>query len=144
MPKTNDQTGATAAGFSGIVEHAAPIDNGTKLSELDPELNLDGTLIDGEHPDHPAGESRDFVAPTGAPEAIERGDGESDTEPDGGQERERPAPAPAEPGRTGPVTDPAKRDESGEKKEETPSVGINSRTSTAKTTHSRGKNNATA
>lgn len=51
MPKTNDNTGATAAGMSGIVEHGAPLNDGRTLSELDPEVNLDGTLIDGEHPD---------------------------------------------------------------------------------------------
>lgn len=54
MPKTNDNTGATAAGMTGIVEHGAPLNDGRRLSELDPELNLDGTFIDGEHPDHPA------------------------------------------------------------------------------------------
>lgn len=51
MPKTNDNTGATAEGLTGIVEHGAPINDGRVLSELDPEVNLDGTLIEGEHPD---------------------------------------------------------------------------------------------
>jgi hypothetical protein len=58
MPKTNDQTGASYAGFSGVVEHGAPLDDGRVLSELDPERNLDGTLIEGDHPDHADGEER--------------------------------------------------------------------------------------
>lgn len=118
MPKTNDQTGATAAGFSGIVEHGAPIDNGTKFSELDPELNLDGTLIEGEHPDHPAGGKRDHVAPTGAPEPVEY-------EPDGE------------------VEEPAETPDTAEKEEES-SPGISSRTSTAKTAPTRGKSRGSA
>lgn len=62
MPKTNDNGGATAAGMTGIVEHGAPINDGRKFSELDPELNLDGTLVEGDHPDHPAGEERETVS----------------------------------------------------------------------------------
>lgn len=62
MPKTNDATGATYAGNEGIVEHGAPIEGGRVLSELDPERNLDGTLIEGDHPDHADGEERDYVA----------------------------------------------------------------------------------
>lgn len=64
MPKTNDQTGATYAGNEGVVEHGAPIEGGRILSELDPERNLDGTLIEGDHPDHADGEERDYVATT--------------------------------------------------------------------------------
>jgi len=64
MPKTNDNTGATYAGNQGVVEHGAPIEGGRIFSELDPELNLDGTLIEGDHPDHPKGEERDYVAPS--------------------------------------------------------------------------------
>lgn len=58
MPKTNDG-GATAAGFSGVVEHGAPLPDGRMKSELDPELNLDGTLIEGDHPDHAKSQERD-------------------------------------------------------------------------------------
>lgn len=61
MPKTNDATGASAAGMQGIVQHGAPINDGRILSELDPELNLDGTLIEGDHPDHADGEERDVA-----------------------------------------------------------------------------------
>jgi hypothetical protein len=50
MPKAN-HGGATAAGMEGIVEHGAPLADGRVLSELDPERNLDGSLIEGEHPD---------------------------------------------------------------------------------------------
>ena len=56
MPKTNDATGATYAGYTGIVEHAggaASTRQPAGLSELDPEKKLDGTLHEGEHPDHP-------------------------------------------------------------------------------------------
>src|SRR3954469_15254564 len=62
MPKTNDQTGATYVGNEGVVQHGAPIEGGRVLSELDPERNLDGTLIEGDHPDHEDGEERDYVA----------------------------------------------------------------------------------
>lgn len=51
MPKINSSTGATAEGMTGIVEHGAPLNDGRTLSELDPERNLDGTLVPGEHPD---------------------------------------------------------------------------------------------
>lgn len=64
MPKTNDQTGATYAGNEGVVEHGAPIEGGRILSELDPERNLDGTLIEGEHPDREEPEKRDFAYTT--------------------------------------------------------------------------------
>jgi len=64
MPKTNDATGATYAGNEGVVQHGAPIEGGRIYSELDPERNLDGTLIDGDHPDHADGEERDYVATT--------------------------------------------------------------------------------
>jgi len=63
MPKTNDG-GATYAGTTGVVEHGAPLPDGRTLSELDPERNLDGTLIEGEHPDHADGEEREVVVPT--------------------------------------------------------------------------------
>jgi hypothetical protein len=55
MPKTNDGGGATYAGYTGVVEHAGGIASTRPggLSELDPEKNLDGTLIEGDHPDHP-------------------------------------------------------------------------------------------
>lgn len=71
MPKTNDNTGATYAGNEGVVQHGAPIEGGRILSELDPEKNLDGTLIDGEHPDREEGEERDFAYTTD-PRPIER------------------------------------------------------------------------
>lgn len=58
MPKTN-HGGATAAGMTGVVEHGAPLADGRTKSELDPERNLDGTLIEGEHPDHADGEERE-------------------------------------------------------------------------------------
>lgn len=51
MPKTNDYSGATYAGSQGVVEHGAPLADGRRLSELDPERHLDGTLVEGDHPD---------------------------------------------------------------------------------------------
>jgi hypothetical protein len=78
MPKTN-QGGATAAGMQGVVEHGAPLADGRTLSELDPERNLDGTLIEGEHPDHADGEKRE-TAPLSAtdpePQPIDEPAGE--------------------------------------------------------------------
>ena len=55
MPKTNDATGATYAGHTGVVEHAGGYSSTRPggLSELDPEKALDGTLLEGDHPDHP-------------------------------------------------------------------------------------------
>ena len=44
MPKTN-QGGATYVGATGVVEHGAPLADGRLLSELDPERNLDGSLM---------------------------------------------------------------------------------------------------
>lgn len=115
MPKTN-QGGATAAGFSGIVEHGAPLADGRTLSELDPERNLDGTLIEGEHPDHPKGEQRETFPVATEPQPIEHPDEETD---DGaGEPAEKPAT---------------------EEKEEKSSPGINSRTSSAKTSPTLGK-----
>lgn len=70
MPKTNDQTGATYAGMTGVVEHGAPLSDGRTLSELDPERELYGELIEGEHPNHPDGEKRD-VTQADAPADIE-------------------------------------------------------------------------
>lgn len=51
MPKTNDQSGATYAGTEGIVEHGATLNNGSKFSQVDPERDLAGNAIPGEHPD---------------------------------------------------------------------------------------------
>lgn len=42
MPKTNDQTGATYAGSDDVVSHADG-----RLSQLNPEKNLDGEYIEG-------------------------------------------------------------------------------------------------
>jgi hypothetical protein len=84
MPKTNDQTGATYAGNEGVVEHGAPIEGGRILSELDPERNLDGTLIEGDHPDHADGEERDYVAttdPRPLPDEAERDEDTQNLEP---------------------------------------------------------------
>lgn len=78
MPKTNDNSGATAAGMTGIVEHGAPINDGRVLSELDPERNLDGTLIEGEHPDHADGEKREAVTTTD-PRPIESNEDDEET-----------------------------------------------------------------
>ena len=87
MPKTNDNTGATYAGNQGIVEHGAPIEGGRVLSELDPELNLDGTLIEGEHPDHPKGEQREHVSPSDPePQPVDAPADEDDAKRDGKQE----------------------------------------------------------
>src|SRR3982750_3861247 len=69
MPKAN-HGGATAAGMEGIVEHGAPLADGRVLSELDPERNLDGTLIEGEHPDHEDGEERE-TTPVSDPRPLE-------------------------------------------------------------------------
>jgi hypothetical protein len=81
MPKTNDQTGASYAGFSGVVEHGAPLDDGRVLSELDPELHLDGTLIEGEHPDHADAEER-TVTQSDAPLEPQRTDQPKGDEPE--------------------------------------------------------------
>lgn len=53
MPKTNDATGATYAGYRGVVEHAGGAGSTRPggMSEVNPELNLDGSLIEGDHPD---------------------------------------------------------------------------------------------
>jgi hypothetical protein len=92
MPKTN-QGGATYAGTKGVVQHGAPLADGRVLSELDPERNLDGTLIDGEHPDREDGEEREVVAPT-APQPLEQpgDDGDSDVS----RETPQPVDAPAD------------------------------------------------
>src|SRR3954470_18563583 len=82
MPKTNDNTGATAAGFTGIVEHAAPLADGRKFSELDPERNLDGSLIAGEHADEQVHEQEQH-SPGEAPAPLEE------------QEQHSPGEAPA-------------------------------------------------
>lgn len=71
MPKAN-YGGATAAGMTGIVEHGAPLADGRTLSELDPELNLDGTLIEGEHPDHPKAEEREEGTVHAGPDTLPR------------------------------------------------------------------------
>ena len=71
MPKAN-HGGATAAGMTGIVEHGAPLADGRTLSELDPELNLDGTLIEGEHPDHPKAEEREEGTVHAGPDTLPR------------------------------------------------------------------------
>lgn len=42
MPKTNDATGATYQGVQGVVQAATG-----RLDEVDPSLNLDGTVKDG-------------------------------------------------------------------------------------------------
>lgn len=84
MPKTNDQTGATYAGNEGVVEHGAPIEGGRILSEIDPERNLDGSLIEGDHPDHQEPEVREFVSPTDPrPITPPRGQEADEDEPDG-------------------------------------------------------------
>lgn len=51
MPKTSHGGGATAAGMEGVV-----VDARDRRWELDPERNLDGTLVEGEHPDHENGD----------------------------------------------------------------------------------------
>ena len=53
MPKTNDATGATYAGYRGVVEHAGGAGSTRPggMSEVSPERNLDGSLIEGDHPD---------------------------------------------------------------------------------------------
>jgi hypothetical protein len=88
MAKTNDG-GATAAGMSGIVEHGAPLPDGRVFSELDPELNLDGTLIKGEHPDHAKAQKRN-VAVLGATDPVPQPVDETDPEktPETEQEEE--------------------------------------------------------
>lgn len=91
MPKTNDATGATYAGNEGIVQHGAPIEGGRIFSELDPERNLDGTLIEGDHPDHADGEERDYVATSDPrPLADEPRDDRGDDEEQDTGERSAP------------------------------------------------------
>src|SRR3954468_10389689 len=80
MPKTNDATGATYAGNEGVVQHGAPIEGGRIFSELDPERNLDGTLIEGEHPDHEDGEERDYVTTTDPRPLPDDSDRDEDTQ----------------------------------------------------------------
>lgn len=57
MPKTNDETGASYEGHEGVVSHADG-----RLSEVNPERNLDGSLIDGDHPNVEAVERDEPVA----------------------------------------------------------------------------------
>jgi hypothetical protein len=117
VPKTNDNTGATAAGMTGIVEHGAPLNDGRVLSELDPERNLDGTLIEGEHPDHPNGEEREVPA-TSDPRPIERPDDEPAADDTDGDETPERAP----------------------EREEESSPGFSSAASTKKTVSTSGRN----
>ena len=113
MPKTNDGGGATYAGYTGVVEHAGGAGSTRPggLSELDPEKNLDGTLTDGDHPDHPDRDKSEdelhregaFADPTGvapieradeaehAPDAAKRDEEEGndpDSDPDKGNDSE--------------------------------------------------------
>lgn len=135
MPKTNDAAGATYAGHTGIVEHAGGYSSTRPggLSELDPEKNLDGTLIEGDHPDHPDKDKSEddlkregaVADPTGvAP--IQRSEGNED-------EQEHAA-------------DPAKREEEEgnvqpeEEKEESSSPGNSSLTPTPSTESTKPKN----
>lgn len=119
MPKTNDGGGATYAGYTGVVEHAGGAGSTRPggLSELDPEKNLDGTLTDGDHPDHPDRDKSEdelhregaFADPTGvapieradeaehAPDAAKRDEekgNDSDSEDDN-SEKEKTVTAPA-------------------------------------------------
>lgn len=98
MPKTNDATGASYAGFTGVVEHGAPLQDGRTLSELDPERNLDGTLIEGEHPGRAKGEARE-VSQSDAPlepQPVDQPAGDQ-PEPDDHTGDERPADPGTEP-----------------------------------------------
>ncbi len=67
MPKTNDPGGATYFGYEGVVEHAGGRGSTRPggLSELDPNLNVDGTVVDGfESEDRDLkGEEREDVRP---------------------------------------------------------------------------------
>lgn len=49
MPKTNDATGATYAGFEGVVEHAGGFGSTRPggLSQLDPNREVDGSVVEG-------------------------------------------------------------------------------------------------
>jgi hypothetical protein len=50
MPKTNDATGATYAGYEGVVEHAGGRGASSRpggLSQLDPSREVDGKLTEG-------------------------------------------------------------------------------------------------
>lgn len=128
MPKTNDNTGATAAGMTGIVEHGAPLNDGRRLSELDPELNLDGTFIDGEHPDHPAVTDDIKARQNADPNGIDF----SATEP-------RPIADPANDDDAVRVDDSEQTSEETPKREEESSPGFNSAVSPKKTANSSAK-----
>lgn len=49
MPKTNDATGATYAGYEGVVEHAGGFGSTRPggLSQLDPSREVDGSVTEG-------------------------------------------------------------------------------------------------
>lgn len=49
MPKTNDATGATYAGYEGVVEHAGGFGSTRPggLSQLDPNREVDGSVVEG-------------------------------------------------------------------------------------------------
>lgn len=61
MPKTNDNTGATYAGYEGVVEHAGGPGSTRPggLSELDPSRNLDGSVVDNFESDERELDDRD-------------------------------------------------------------------------------------
>ena len=65
MPKTNDATGATYEGHEGIVEHAGGRGS-TRLgglSEVDPNRELDGSVIEGYESEDRDLEEREGGAP---------------------------------------------------------------------------------
>lgn len=97
MPKTNDATGATYAGYEGVVEHAGGFGSTRPggLSEVHPEKNLDGTLIDGEHPDIDEDgveerETADLRADSTEIRPADQAKREDDSEDDTGSDESKP------------------------------------------------------
>lgn len=95
MPKTNDATGATYAGYEGVVEHAGGAGSTRPggLSELNPTKDLDGEDIEGLEVESEEGDGTDATEVTqaeGAPLTAESAEG---NKADEREPREESAPA---------------------------------------------------
>lgn len=80
MPKTNDATGATYEGHEGIVEHAGGRGSTRPggLSEVDPNRELDGSVVEGYESEDREIEDREGAAPA-EPRLQETGEEEAET-----------------------------------------------------------------
>lgn len=73
MPKTNDNSGATYAGYEGIVEHAGGAGSTRPggLSQVHPSLELDGSVVEGYDGPDLDDVPREVIIPA-APQALTR------------------------------------------------------------------------